>query len=952
MGDGPLITGPLRRDAVELSHWLESAYPALGPSLRSRPEDVSYIANSGRGARDARAYRRLLLPQLEDLSDAADVRRKLRRFATRERLRIAARELESGTDVDVTARELSELADVCIEVALSEALLWADRRFGVPTKLDGTRNGFCVIGMGKLGGRELNAGSDVDLLLFYDTDEGSVVKDAVLQEVSLHEYFTRVAQRLTATLEEPTEDGMVWRVDLRLRPEGSRGPLVNALAAAERYYESWGRTWERAALVRARPSAGDLAVGEQVLAALSPFVWRREVNPQLANEMAAMLLRARAEIGEEDPRRDLKLGPGGIREAEFFVQSLQLVWGGRDPVVRSTNTMDALRRLRGRGFVTEREAREIGDGYLALRRLEHRVQFATGLQTHALPEDPSLLGRIARSLGFRGTVQLEKDLDRVRKRIGARMASLTSHGVAKTDAAAPSSIERLLVALDARDEARLLTCLEERFDPIRAPELLRHLLALAKRPDGPLGAVSRDLYPSLAETLIDALADAADPEQAARLMTTFFARMITPSVYVRALAEDPLGTRRLAGLFGASAFLGEAAALHPDLVDQLLFRTTPVSDPEGAARVVDDEVTRLGDLQSITDAGLRLERLVGALRRAKRRVTMEVGIADLAGELDTRKCTLTLSTLADAVLRHTVRFTLGADVRMAVIAMGKLGGREIGYGSDLDLFFVFDPAGEDEHEAQERAIRGAQRVLRILGTPHGDGPGYELDTRLRPSGNQGLLVVSIEAFGRYQETQAAAWERQALIKARACAGDPELGAQVEAIAREAAFVRGAPPAADVHRLRMRMERELAGERREGRIRYDMKLGRGGLVDVEFAAQYLQMKHGRDPRVRTQDTETALGALEACGYIDSGHAGSLREGYRLLRQLEQRARVHHGSTSPFIEEGAPGLTLLARRMGMRDGRPRGSAAEALLARYVRVTTEVRAAYLAVLGVEAE
>ena len=972
LGDGALITGPLRRDAVELSHWLEASYPALGPALRSRPEDVTYVASSGRGARDARAYRRLLLPLVGDLGDALRVRKALRRFATRERLRIAARELEngSGTDIDVTSRELADLADVCIEVALNEALLWADRRFGLPTKTDGSRAGFCVIGMGKLGGRELNAGSDVDLLLFYDTDEGAVVRESLVQEISLHEYFTRVAQRLTSTLDEPTEDGLVWRVDLRLRPEGSSGPLVNALAAAERYYESWGRTWERAALVRARPSAGDLAVGEQILGALSPFVWRREVNPHLADEMAAMLLRARAEIGEDDPRRDLKLGPGGIREAEFFVQSLQLIWGGREPNVRSTNTLDALRRLRARGFVTEREAREVGDGYLALRRLEHRVQFATGLQTHALPDEPSLLGRIARSLGFRGAVQLEKDLDRVRKRIGARMASLSSgaapkasltrHGSLGSKGESAQSLERLLSALDARDEPRLLASLEERFDPFRAPDLARHLLALSKRPDGPLGVLSRDQYPGLAEILIDALADAADPEQAARLMATFFARMVTPSVYVRALAEDPLGTRRLAGLFGASAFLGEAAALHPDLVDRLLFRTS-VADAADAARAVDDEVGRLGDLESIRDNEMRVDRFVGAMRRAKRGVTMEVGIADLAGELETRKCTLILSGLADAVLQHATRFALGADAKMALIAMGKLGGREIGYGSDLDLIFVYDgarsragsgePSGEDESEVQERAIRGAQRVLRILGTPHGDGPGYELDTRLRPSGNQGLLVVSIDAFARYHESQAAAWERQALIKARACAGDPELGARAMAIAVEAAYMRGAPPASDVHHLRMRMERELAGERREGRIRYDMKFGRGGLVDVEFAVQYLQMMHGKDPRVRAQDTETALGALEACGYIDSSLASALREGYRLLRQLEQRARVHHGSTSPFIEEGAPGLTLLARRMGMRDGRPRGSAAEALLARYVQVTHEVRRAYLAVLGVAA-
>jgi glutamate-ammonia-ligase adenylyltransferase len=277
--------------------------------------------------------------------------------------------------------------------------------------------------MGKLGGRELNAGSDIDLLLFYETDDGSVTKDGVATEQSLHEHFTRVAQRFVSTLDDVTEDGMVWRVDLRLRPEGSRGPLVNALAAAERYYETWGRTWERAALLRARAVAGDLAFGQLVLDALAPFVWRKVVDPRIAREMTELVVRGRAELSS-DPERDLKLGPGGIREAEFFVQSLQLIWGGREPSLRLSNTLDSLRRLRSRGLVTDRESRELEGAYLTLRRLEHRVQFATGLQTHILPRG-DLLETIARSVGFPSAKELEKDLDKTRRRVATRFASLT-----------------------------------------------------------------------------------------------------------------------------------------------------------------------------------------------------------------------------------------------------------------------------------------------------------------------------------------------------------------------------------------------------------------------------------------------------------------------------------------------------------------------------------------------
>jgi glutamate-ammonia-ligase adenylyltransferase len=957
-------------DAADLASLLACAYPALARSIEAAPEDVLAITRGMNQARDVRAYRRGALLLIGNVTDEAAVRRGLRVFARRERLRVAARELlpHAGSDIDVTSRELSDLATVCIDLALTEALEWADARFGMPLTAEGARCGFVVLGMGKLGGQELNSGSDVDLLLLYETDEGRVAKANVESDVSLHEYFTRVSQRFTATLSEVTEDGFVWRVDLRLRPEGGRGPLVNSLAAAERYYETWGRTWERAALLRARPVAGDAKLGSEVLAALVPFVWRREVNPALADEMIALTDRARAEAAG-DTERDLKLGVGGIRAVEFFVQSLQLIWGGREASLRSANTLDGLRKLRARGLVTDREGREMADAYMALRRLEHRVQFATGVQTHTLPPPGTpLLERIARSLGFSSERELERDLDKIRRRAAARFASLSREG--RAEERGPGALDRLLYALDAGDENAVLAWIANAFGASASPDLARHLLALARRPDYPLGAATRDKFPHLGSVLVEALSDAADPEQAARLMATFFARLGTPSVYARALAEDSRATRALVGLFGASAFLGASMVGHPELADRLLFgRGAP--SPESARRAIDEEVAALGPDPDVED-------FVGALRRAKGRVTMEVGLADLAGELTTRACTLVLSALADATLDRATLFALGARKTasggrgaLAVIAMGKLGGCEIGYGSDLDLFFVYDGAPNaagDRDDVTEEFVRSAQRVMRIVSAPSGDGPGYELDTRLRPSGNQGLLVVSLDVFARYHGihfdegvpgvprsggggdgdvlAESHDWERQALLKARACAGDAELGARVIAVAHAAAYEREAPPAERVHHLRMRMERELAGERRG---RYDLKLGRGGLVDVEFAVQWLQMKYGRDRRVRTTDTDAALGALEACGYLEPHLAAPLREGYRVLRRMEQRLRVLHGTSAQLIEEGALGMALLARRMGMRDG-PRGTASEALVARYLEVTRDVRAAYLAVLGVE--
>jgi [glutamine synthetase] adenylyltransferase / [glutamine synthetase]-adenylyl-L-tyrosine phosphorylase len=985
---------------TELATALIVAYPGLRAQIVLRPGDVMAIGKGRlRIARDLRAYRRLGSTIAADFSNHDEVRRGLRLFAQRERLRIAARELRAGEagDVDVTARELSDLAQVCIELAIAEAQRWAELRFGAPMTSSGERCALTVLGMGKLGGRELNCGSDIDLLLFYETDEGEVVKDQVATEQTLHEHFTRITQRFTATLDDVTDEGTCWRVDLRLRPEGSRGPLVNALAAAERYYETWGRTWERAALVRARPVAGHPGFGARMIQALSPFVWRKAIDPRIAHEMQQLVNRSRIELSE-DPERDLKLGLGGIREAEFFVQSLQLVWGGREPSLRDPNTLDALRRLRSRGLVTDRESREVESAYLLLRRLEHRIQFATGVQTHLLPRG-EMLETIARSCGYPTGHELVRDIDKTRRRVAARFASLTQ--AVPAVATGLERLEPLLTTIDSGEEVLVLTAIAEGaggldFSTSASGDLARHLLALARRPDFPLGASTRDRYPGLAVTLLEALADAADPEQAARLLATFFSRVPTPTIYARAMAEDTHVLRRLVGLFGASAFLGEALVYRPELVDSVVF-TKVAPTAEITRRDVDAEVAAAYDVDGDVDP----EAFVSALRLAKARVTMEVGLAELAGELRTRDATIVLSALADATLEHATRHALaerGLKGGLAVIAMGKLGGREIGYGSDLDIFFVYDetPGGgsrgsaaggtrdiaadEEDDRLAEKYVRAAQRVLSLVSTPHGAGPGYELDTRLRPSGSHGLLVVSLDSFARYHgltydgvtlepvrevddardlpsqiaaKAQGADWERQALIKARACAGDVELGRRVIALASRVAYERGAPDPASVHHLRMRMEHELA---REGPRRYEVKLGRGGIVDVEFAVQWLQMKYGRDPRVQTTDTEGAIGALEACGYLDANVAAVFREGYAMLRRLEQALRVVHGTSVSLIEEGAPGLGALARRMGFRDGGPSspdrapkdGATGAALLERYRAVTRDVRAAYLTVLG----
>lgn len=941
-----------------------SAHPALAAVIEASPEIVRTISADGHQvARDHASLAARLRARIGDDNDPDRVLRELRRFATEERVRVALRELLppslGGADVDVTSQEITALAEVTIDCAFREAKAQLGARFGLPQKDNGHPARFVVLGMGKLGGNELNVGSDVDLVFVYDTDEGACMQDGAVT-LTPHDFWSRVARRLTAMLEDVTEDGWVWRVDLRLRPEGRSGPLVNSLAAAERYYESFGRSWERAALVRARPIAGDLDLGDEVLAALEPFVWRRRVDPKIALEMTKLVQRARTELSTGSGR-DLKLGTGGIREAEFFVQTLELVWGGREARLRARGTLDGLRRLRSAGLVTDREAREIAEAYLALRRAEHVVQFATGQQTHSWPFDEDAAGRLARALGFSGNEAFEADLERHIDRVSARFRSLVPDGVP-----APSRWTEAIAALDDGDAVafeaacrRVSAQVDHAFArdaPERWADVARDLFEMSRRPDAVLGARSRETYPLLADALLDAVADAADPELAARTLRMLFMRLRHPSVYLRFVGDEPRAVRRLVEAMGASAFLGEALVRNPDLGDRIWFsRGVPTTR---SVHVELDEAEREPSSDEDPD-----ERLVGALRRTKARILVDVGLADLASELGPRDVGHVLSELADASLQTATRHALGTPKDqpvqgLCVLAVGTLGGREIGYGSDLDVLFLFDPAkAPPDVDPHTFFARSARRIIKLISVLHPAGPGYELDTRLRPSGNQGLLVTSIDAFARYhgqahrsdgrsprfdmdaKRVEAAAWERLALLRARAVAGDVELGARAMEIAHAAAYTMMGDPtnvADELRRIRRRMELELSLERHG---RFDLKFGHGGLVEIDLCVQFLQMLHGNDPRVRTTETALAIEALASAEYLASDRAVALREGHAFLRKLQGRIRIVHADASSLVEETAPGLLPLARRMGIRD-RPGAEAAFELLARYREVTTRVR------------
>jgi glutamate-ammonia-ligase adenylyltransferase len=927
------------------------AFPPLTPYAGWQADAVERIASlgwrSGRRRGEMLGTLRTAFERARSLG-ATEALSAFRRAVWTEKVRVALRELLpaelGGAEIESTARELSLLADASLDVALREAEGQVAARHGQPRRADGSPSRLVVFGMGKLGGLELNAGSDVDLIFVYDTDEGA-------SEVSLHEHWTRVVRRSVETLESPTEDGLVWRVDLRLRPEGSQGAIVNSVDATERYYVTWGRLWERAALVRTRPAAGDLALGELVeREVVQPFVYRRSIDTSLPAALVELVERQRKELST-DAQRDLKLGPGGIREAETFVQALQLVWGGREPSVRVKNTHAALARLRSRGLVSDGEAQAIGEGYSLLRRLEHRVQWMSGLQTHLLPSDEGELDRLGRTLRLAGGAELLRAVARVREAIHERFSEL-GPGRAR-----PASKFEPLAALFGADAAAFEAAVESAFG---SDDVAEHLAALARHPNDPFGVVSLERHPLLAVAVLEELAASADPEQAARTLRSFFSRFASPEPYVNAIALDRQALRRLVTAFASSAFIGDAVIARPELADVILFGGGAISDPSAAVEIeIDVQAERL---RKSDDADDQNQALVNGLRIAKQRVMIEVAVADLAGTIGTREATRLLSALADEELARALGSVMGDEPSgLAVIAMGKLGGRDIGYGSDLDVIFVYDPErAPSSDDAGDFFTRRAQRIIFLVSEPHAAGPGYDLDTRLRPSGSQGMLVTSIDAFARYHGLSldgqkrtsiapgsalgARAWERQALVRARFAAGDAALGARAVEIAERVAYETPAPSPEEVHRLRERMERELGRETPE---RFDLKAGRGGLLDVELCVQLVQMQCGADKSVRTPDTGEALEALGAAGHLERRDYEAFREGYRFLRRLEQRMHVLRGSSSSVIVTRGPGMPELARRMGYRDT-PGTPAVTALLARYRDVTGAVRAAYERVLG----
>jgi [glutamine synthetase] adenylyltransferase / [glutamine synthetase]-adenylyl-L-tyrosine phosphorylase len=893
----------------------------------------------------------------------------LRRFKYSEMLRIAARDLNGLAPLEEVTAELASLAAATLQIAYEAALRELIGEHGRPleqTPAGPVEAAFTIMGMGKLGGRELNFSSDIDLIYFFSSDKGESTgipdgKGGTKGKLSLHAFFVKLAEMVSRAISQVTGDGFVFRVDMGLRPDGKAGDLATSMRSAEVYYESWGQSWERAAMMKARPVAGSLELGEQILAALDPFIYRRYLDYNLIEDMMSMKKRIDASLARsQEGEINIKLGRGGIREIEFFIQALQLVYAGKNPKLRERNSLKALQTLHNSRIIKESDCLALSEAYRFLRTVEHRIQVVQERQTHALPRKPDEMSALARRCGYLrkdGTLRFTETLEAHRRVVSAIYGDL-------------------FLSRDEKIKEEVLPEVYFFFDPKADPDLIKDMLA-ERRFEFPDAAyenlmVLRDGPPKLnlterggrtlekiAPLFLQEVFASPDPDLALSNLERFLLAIRTRSSFYALLAENRDILKLLTSLFGMSEFLSKIFIGHPELLDSMITR--------GYAYLQKKRATMAEELDLLISQANGFEEQLDAMRRYRHEQFLRIGMNDIYGKMKQPEVALQLTNLAEVCLDAACCLATGELTRFgrpmvqnedgtrheasfAIVAMGKLGGFELNYHSDLDIIYIYDGQGMTDGEKsitnREYFAKLGQKIILVLTTQTREGYAYKIDTRLRPSGNAGPLVTSLESFQSYHKTESQIWERQALTKARVTYGPPALRKAVEEVIGHTVYGAGADPQvrSEIHRLRMRMEVELAKETTGS---YNIKTGRGGMVDVEFIVQFLQLKHGLEhAEIRNCNTLHALDAMLKLGLLPEPDYHALTEGYRFLRRLENRLRIIHDYSMNDLGGPIRYLNKLARRLGY-DTQLKNPG-EALMADYERVTGAVRAVYERILA----
>ncbi|MCL3818367.1 bifunctional [glutamine synthetase] adenylyltransferase/[glutamine synthetase]-adenylyl-L-tyrosine phosphorylase [Aeromicrobium wangtongii] len=876
---------------------------ALGDFLARHPEHVRDLAADtlSRVPIDLDRRRR----EMEEATTADELRigyyRKL--------LHIAARDLTALTTFEQSSAELSDLAVATLGAALKIAREHEDGA-------DLCR--LTIMAMGKTGGHELNYLSDVDVIFVYEPVDGADDHAAAMAA-------TRLASAVMKLCRDHTGEGTIWEVDADLRPEGKNGPLVRSLGSHIAYYEKWASTWEFQALLKARFAAGDEALGQAYLDALSPMIWFASTRPNFVGDVRAMRRRVIDHIPAAQRDRQLKLGAGGLRDVEFAVQLLQLVHGRADHTLRSPTTLTALQALIDGGYVGRRDGAAMEEAYEFLRTLEHRIQLYRLRRSHIVPEDPEDLRRIGRSMGFRqnpadSVVKEWQAHRRIVRRLHEKLfyqplleavASLPTDGLRLT----PLAAEQRLTALGFADPQGAL----------------KHIQALTS-------GVSRRaaIQKSLLPAMLAWFAASPDPDGGLLAFRKISEGLGETHWYLRKLRDEGEGAEQLAHVLSSSRY-----------VTDLILRA-----PDSVALLGDDAELRPLERERLrTEVDLAAARhrnpadAIRAVRRVRRRELSRVGIADVLGRLDIVEVGDALTDISTATLAGALTASTAAveaergemPTRMSIILMGRLGGSEVGYGSDADVMFVHEPLeGADESEAASAAMAVAQGLRKMLAAP-GDDPALEVDAELRPEGRNGPLVRSFASYRAYYEKWSAVWEAQALLRACASVGDPDLNQRFTAMIDPLRWPEGGATADEVREIR-RIKARVDSERlpRGANNKTHLKLGRGGLADVEWTVQLLQMQHAHAvPGMRTTRTLDALHAAAEAGLVSRSDAEMLESAWRLVSRIRNAVVLLRAKPAESMVEQAGERAGVAHLLGY--GMEHG---EEMVDEYLRTTRQAR------------
>lgn len=896
-----------------------------------------------------------------------DSGRLVRAFKKREYIRIGLHDLLKTANTVETIRDLSTLADVCLEAAYASCHQELVKRCGPPIYIDTDGQEkecrFSILGLGKLGGLELNFSSDIDILYLYSSDDGSTVGvpgpgESRVNKISNHEYFSRLGAMITNFMSEITPEGNIFRVDLRLRPEGRMGDIAYSLRSYEIYYESYGVTLERQALIKTRVCAGDMELGQRFIRTVKPFIYRKHLDHTAIEEIKQMKeaidRRLRHERKEEG---HVKLGYGGIREIEFVIQAFQLVYGGRDDRLQRNNSIQALESLYEARYLNHSDYSALRDAYLFLRDLENRLQISHGLQTHSLPGDERMLAVLARKMGMSGDGHREL-ADKLMREYSRHVETVRGvyndlfYSSVKTREA-----QEIFLDLEDRDSAlsRLTAA------GFSLPERALDNLLLFR--DGPLFSHptehSKMTFSRLVPNLIRLLSSVPDPDMALNHLERFANSSRSRGTLLSLFLEEEQLLDLLTRLFGASEILSRILLQQPKLLDTLLQREEMVPF-KSRDRFQADFLRALQPVEG-------WEEKLTELRKYKQAEDLRVGLKYILRSQDIMETVAELSNLAEAVLRVALVMAEGELMpkygmpttrdgeksRLTIIGMGKLGGREMSFGSDLDILIVFSgdghtAAGTGSHHNSESVpnhiyyTRLYEELLNAVSAVTAGGYAYKIDMRLRPEGDKGSLALPLNKFSDYFIREEQAWVRQAMIKARPVAGDMELGGRFMEAAHRFTYGKefGRRQAEEIAHNRARMEKELA---REVRGQRDLKHGLGGITDIEFAVQLLQLKHGCDhPKIRSPGTLNALNELVGESLISQEEHRYLQEAYLFLRQVELNLRIVEERPVHALPRSSGEQDKLARRLGVapRDGQREGRM---LMVKYERLTTGVREIY---------